>query len=289
MKLEQAIEEIERVNLNKGLAQVSPVNIRDKRVFDEIVGPLGDLLFNQKMFYSGVELLTKFKDMEAPKASDYGKHAVQWLRYERSTYVGLGLMMLGAATLVTSALAAAPLWAILPTGAAFIGGSLMLHLGRYKTDELGDEFDGKANDYVKDLAKFYALKDNYTKENINEFEFKTSSYKEALDRFAWVMRKQGYNEKKLEILYQESEKIVRFENVYGEVTRTIAKSKRGPVLKFSGGISPSMVDAGSSLNIGELEKNLVNLEDWVSVSKNFKDNVLRYVKGPQLIVIDGGK
>jgi hypothetical protein len=275
MDLEESLDKINEVKLHKGLVSVSPVVIPSLDILKDIHEPLMSLVLTQRSFYSHIDLLDEWGKSQAPNAEDYGTNAEEWLKHEIRTHKGFWSLVGGAGLTVGGGVSGILPLTLIGTAGMLYGG-ITVHHSRYKTDTL--QFEEDASNYIRDLAKFYAIGQTFTRKGLDVLGDSTNNYKESLDRFRWVLRKQGYHKEDIGILNAESSKIGDFANLYQDIIEQISSSKKGPVPKWGGGIAPHCIGEMGSIDINSIES---MFEDY----KNLTDLVVNYIKGPRLVVL----
>lgn len=282
MKLEEAVHIVDETQRYRGLAAVSPVSIDTHALNPNAREQLTQLIFRQRSFYSELDSLQRWATAPLPDPANYGSTAVEFITAERRTYYGLSGFLGGDAIILASVIGMMnnyipPLLVPVFGEMLLIGGALLLWRSRDQTEEL--QFDPHAGQYIRDLAAYYGSAARFTRKGLDILGDRTRNYVEALERFQWLLQKEGYSEEQLRILQLEKDNITPFAAQYKSIIKALAKSKKGPVPPWGGGISPHVITAMGAMDIG-------SFKEAFDLTRNLPELVREYQKGPTLVLMN---
>lgn len=287
MQLEEALSIIDEVDSNKHLAMLAPISVDCKKHIAELVDPLFDLVCTQKKFYSELERMTKWAYMQPPDPKGYGKDAEKWAKYVKVERYGKWGYGISSALLVLSTVVYEAVTGTAPPMpficlAGVMAGTFIT--SAYTANKAGSlKVNKDVGRYIKDSAEFYALCEIFTAKGdiVGNSLF---LYQSALERFCWVLRKQGYHETQLGILNTESDKLSFFKERYKDLIKSIARSKKENIPPNARGIA-----ANKRVAFEIISQTIAMLLDYVQKESDIDsqrlDLVKEYIKGPQLVLI----
>lgn len=248
MSLEKTIQKIEQIKINQGIVSLSPIEISSVEIFEDLKDPLILLILSQRSFYLDLERLYKWGKSEISKPSDYGVNAQAWLDNQLTCT---------------------------QTNSSLIS-QIKSRYHQYRTNSLKQKPD--TLEYIDDLAEFYTLGDFFNRENFDVFENSINNYIKYLNRFDWVLKKQGYSQDDISILNSESDKLNKFKGEYKSIIKKITQCKKGPLTNNRKIIED---ECKTKLDLIDLE----SLKSMITDCDNLPKLLTNYIIGPKLVVL----
>ncbi len=254
MDYKEATQQVLSLTSNKKAVIESLQDILETAPVD--VKPLAEKFnsfrFTQDAFYSKIDRLREWVDMEVPDPKDYGPNAVKWLRAEKAAINGFYSIMGGLFGVMTSGIAGAfigpTIPVLIPCGLTAIAGALALGFGRATTDTI--QYENDAEVFINDLAKYYAYPKYFTRKDLDVLGEDGERYSSDLKEFIEFVQDGGYQS--LSVLKGEEARIADFNEKHMDVVSAIKKSKTYPVPSWSGGIGPPIISALGGMDIQEI-------------------------------------